>query len=689
MKDFSLFISDLTHTSSGIMSNTHPLGSAYVAAYCQDQFKGNIDIKLYKYPDDLIKSLSSKLPQILAFSNYSWNLELSYEIAKWAKSIDPKIITVFGGPNFPTDIEEQKDFLNERSCIDFYIQSEGEIGLAKLIEQLSEVDFDYIKLKETKIACINSVYLWADDIYAGDIERISDVNVLPSPYLTGVLDEFFDMPLTPMIETTRGCPFSCTFCADGAKIKNKIHRFESERVREELNYIASHVKQSDELIITDLNFGMYKEDTLTANVLAEVQIKHNWPIIVKGSAGKNKTERIIDVATILKGSWIIGAAIQSTDMEVLDNIKRKNISLDSYRKFLGAMNELNEDASTYTEIILGLPGDSKEKHFASLRDAVDSEVINVKSYQSMLLVGTDMATGISRKDYGFVSKFRVMAGGAGLYKYKDIKIKALEVQEIVVGNKNMTFDEYLACRKMDFILEGFYNNSPYRELLESFKSIGFAIFDLLQFLSSRPDLYNKKVANIFDIYTKMSNSNLFDTFEEARNQSDANLELYEKGEFGFNETLECKAMLYLAIEDTLETITRTIIEFLKEQGIASDFLEKYFNQLQDYVYLKKHDITANKNQHKKLFDFNFALLDSHGFTEDPRTVETYSHPIEHIFYHEEDQQKHIDKSLNQYESHSGGFSRFLYNQNLNKMYRKVKTSGKAVVSEVEGLSIAT
>jgi len=187
----------------------------------------------------------------------------------------------------------------------------------------------------------------------------------------------------------------------------------------------------------------------------------------------------------------------------------------------------------------------------------------------------------------------------------------------------------------------------------------------------------------------MSNSNLFDTFEEARNQSDANLELYEKGEFGFNETLECKTMLYLAIEDTLETITRTIIEFLKEQGIASDFLEKYFNQLQDYVYLKKHNITANKNQHKKLFDFNFALMDSHGFTEDPRTVETYSHPIEHIFYHEEDQQKHIDKSLNQYESHSGGFSRFLYNQNLNKMYRKVKTSGKAVESEVEGLSIAT
>ena len=106
--------------------------------------------------------------------------------------------------------------------------------------------------------------------------------------------------------------------------------------------------------------------------------------------------------------------------------------------------------------------------------------------------------------------------------------------------------------RMDFILEGFYNNAPYSELLESFKSIGFSIFDLLLFISSRSDLYNKKVANILDIYTKMSNSNLFDTFEEARNQSDQNLELYEKGEFGFNETLECKTCLHTKNQNNVE-----------------------------------------------------------------------------------------------------------------------------------------
>jgi len=283
-----------------------------------------------------------------------------------------------------------------------------------------------------------------------------------------------------------------------------------------------------------------------------------------------------------------------------------------------------------------------------------------------------MASEKSRKDYEFVTKFCVMAGGAGVYYHKEVKIKALEVQEIVVGNKTMTFEDYLSCRLMDFTLEGFYNNAPYSELLKSFKSIGYSIFDLLKFLISRPDLYNKKVAHILEIYINMSNSNLFDTFEEARYQSEKNIELYEKGEFGFNETLECKTMLYLAIEDTLETITRIILQFLKEQGIQSILLETYFNQLKDFVYAKKRDITDNKREHSKYFQFDFVLMEKKGFTEDPRTTQISRQSINHIFYHEKSQQNHIDKSLKQYQSHSGGFSRFFYNQNLNKMFRKVK-----------------
>ena len=78
-----VYIADLTHTNGGIMALTHPLGTAYVAAYCQEMLKNIFDISLFKFPVDLIKKINKKTPKILAFSNYSWNIELSYEIAKW------------------------------------------------------------------------------------------------------------------------------------------------------------------------------------------------------------------------------------------------------------------------------------------------------------------------------------------------------------------------------------------------------------------------------------------------------------------------------------------------------------------------------------------------------------------------------------------------------------------------------
>ena len=89
------------------------------------------------------------------------------------------------------------------------------------------------------------------------IIRIKDINDIPSPYLSGVLDKFFDYQLTPMLETTRGCPFSCTYCADGLSTKNKVTSYDSNRVEEELQYIAKRIKNIDEMYITDLNFGMY------------------------------------------------------------------------------------------------------------------------------------------------------------------------------------------------------------------------------------------------------------------------------------------------------------------------------------------------------------------------------------------------------------------------------------------------
>ena len=211
-----------------------------------------------------------------------------------------------------------------------------------------------------------------------------------------------------MVETTRGCPFACSFCCDGLATKNKVCRYEPTRIEEELYYIAKKVKNVDELVITDLNFAMYKQDIPTAKVLHKIQEKYNYPRLIGASAGKNMPKRTIEVSNIIKG-WTTGASIQSTDKEVLKSISRSNISTEAYQELIDHANK-SKNQKSHSEIILGLPSDSKQKHYESLRFGVDNKVNSLRMFQAMMLVGTEMASEVYRKKYDLKTMFRTIPG---------------------------------------------------------------------------------------------------------------------------------------------------------------------------------------------------------------------------------------------------------------------------------------
>ena len=667
-----VYLADLTHTENGISALTFPLGTAMVASYAKKELESDFDFRLFKFPDQLSQAIAEDPPQVLACSNYSWNLELTYKLCAWAKRQSPGLIVVFGGPNFPVSSEEKAVFFLKRPAMDFHVENEGEVAFTQLLRQLKVFGFSVDSLQRNRQPIANCNYVVDGEVVSGAIERIPDVNIIPSPYLTGLLDEFFALPLSPMLETTRGCPFSCSFCADGIASKNKVERFNSDRVREELHYMAQRIENTDELTVTDLNFGMYKSDVETASSIAEIQAVYNWPVLVRATAGKNRPERIFNTASLLKGSWVIGSSIQSSDEVVLKNIKRTNISIDAYQEFLKFMSDLDKKAATYVEVILGLPGDTKEKHFESLRYGVESQAKSLRMFQAIMLAGTEMASRETREKFELSTKFRIIPGGIGLYKFGDETVPVVEIEEIIVGTKDLSFEDYLSCRFMNLLIEFYFNNGLCEEIFAALRGMDASVFDFFVYIHGHPEMYTPKMSEILASFIKATKDDLYDTQEDAEKCTSGTglLESYLADNRGSNELLEHRALLYMELEDTLGVFLKCLKGYLKDLDLLVGTAGEYFDQLTQFILYRKKGVQQDGPETEQSFGFDFQAIENLNYEIDPRVVERTGQKQRFRFFHSQSQRDQIHKAVSLYANHPGGISRMLYRQNLKLLFRE-------------------
>jgi hypothetical protein len=669
-----IYIADLTHTANGISAQTFPLGASYVLACAQHKLGNKFQFKLFRFPEQLTQAIIQNPPEVIAFSNYSWNFELSYRIAHWAKKMNPGVVIVFGGPNFPVSPKEQYQFLEPRPDLDIYIRNEGEIGFTDLIKALGEFDFDIHHFKEAAPPPINSCYLSGNNLVHGKLERITDLQDIPSPYLSGALDAFFELPLIPMIETTRGCPFKCTFCADGLASKNSIARFSPERVEAELSYIGERVRQVDDLIITDLNFGMYKQDIATVEAIAELQNKKFWPIIVTAAMGKNMPDRVIEAAAILKGSWKIGSSVQSWDAEVLENIDRSNISLDAYNQFIDFANNQGPNAEPYTELILGLPGDSLQKHFESLRRGIESGAKNIRIHQAILLHGTSMASQATREKFEIHSRVRVVPGCAGIYKFATDDVPVAEFEEIIVQTKDLPFADYVSCRKMGLLVETYFNRGMFEEIFNFTSELGTPVFDVLEYLYVNEELYSEKIKTIFLNFATATTDDLFENFERANEMANSasSLNSYLSGDTAKNELLEFRAALYLELAETSDLLVMAVTRLLKETGKWKREYANLLKNLSLYIVMKKQDIRVTDGIFEHQFDYDLTeQLDSNTLANLLLT-EQEGNSMVLRFSHTDKQKSHIQNATRLSEHSATGLGKMLQFNNLRAMFRTVE-----------------
>ena len=551
----SIYLGDLTYTTLSLATDAFPLNIGFVAAYAEKCFGKEIDLRLFKYVDDLEQAIQEKPPDILGLSNYPWNFNLGLEFFRMTRAASTQTLCVMGGPNIPLEDEARANFIKRNPLIDFYAYLEGEEAFSALLARAFETGANREKMKAAPIDGFIHRLSDREVMKGAMLARRRNLDEIPSPYLTGRMDKFFDGKLSPMIETNRGCPFACTFCHEGNQLISKVNHFSIERVKAELDYIAAAVKRAPILIsnltFADPNFAMYERDYEIVEHIERIQQRQNWPRSIFASTGKNKKERIAKSLRKLNGSMSMWMSVQSMDPVVLKEIQRDNISTSQMMALAGVYQELG--LPTFSELILGLPGDSYERHVKSLSDLVEAGIDVVETYTCMLLNGTELVSAFSRATHKIGSHFRILP--RDFAKLRNGRI-AVEIEEVVSSTSTMSFEDYQKARKLHLMVAVVYNGGGFSPLLRLLRQKRISIIALLQSLVARIRSAPASVQAVFDSFVRLTREELWDSEEELRGYvyADNNYEKLLNGKIGINLIQTHTAMSMAVMDDWVKYV---------------------------------------------------------------------------------------------------------------------------------------
>lgn len=662
-----IYLADLTHRGLIMSSNVFPLSIGLIAAYLLKHRPESVEVELFKYPEDLSAALEARQPDIVGFANYSWNLNISYGYTKIIKALWPNTAVVFGGPNYGLADEEIRNFWKTYGLIDFHIVGEGEEAFVQLVDKLVAAGMDAAALKSGRSPLPNCHFAVGDDIVTGPMLPRLTLDDVPSPYLMGLMDKFFDENLGPMIHTTRGCPFKCAFCTEGAAYYNSVEQRHAG-LREELNYIAPRVRGPRDLYITDANFGMFSQDVGKAEVIAECQKEYGYPKYIHVSTGKNKKERVIEIAKMLDGALNLAASLQSTNAEVLNNVSRSNISLDKLAEVGLVANKA--DTGTYSELILGLPGDSLAAHRQSLRDVVEANFDNIRMYQLIMLPQTELNTPDSRKKYRMRSMHRIMPRSFGRYRLAGQAFIAVESEEIMVENSTLPFDDYVTCREMDLTIEIIHNGKVYKELQGICKRYGLSWFDFIMRFFEKRRAYTDELRQMYDDFKASHSVRLWSTREALEESVVRNMDQMLNDDKGTNEMSTGKATAFFGLFEQINDILYNELEaWLDEQNRLNGMTKEYLEECRRFSRLRKMNLTHCDTEFVEAFSYDLQMLDNCDFDLLPQEAKL-SQSRRYAVTHLPPQREQISAYMKEFGSSRDGLGKMLMRYpHLHRIFR--------------------
>ena len=588
----TVYLADLRYNYSGVLANDcMPLGVAYIKAV-MDRDLPEVKSRLFAYPDHLWDALLENQPDVLMVSNYLWNEALSFHFAKLAKKIRPDMTVVMGGPNIPIEESRQIEYFNQHPEIDLYVLGEADFLATEVLRHYLDAGMSISKMGEREIP--SSIYRRPDGqtVLQKMLDRKKEVDEIPSPWLTGIQDEFFDGKLAPMIETNRGCPFTCTFCVQGTGWYTKVHNFSLERMKEEIEYIALKIKalspSMGTLRIADSNYGMFERDVDISSWIGEMQKRYGYPTFIDATTGKNRPDRIIRSVEKVSGALVVYQAVQSLNDDVLRNIKRSNIKLNAYEEVM--IHIRGRGLRSNSDLIVGLPGETLKSHVSAIHSLIDAGTNQMHNLQLVLLKGSELETLDTRKEFHFDTRFRVLPKNFGIYGGK----KVLDIEEIVVSTDTMSFDDYIETRKYHLVSSVFWNDSWFEDAVSFAQKFG--VKRSQWFDAMLPEMENNPgpVREFLDRFVGETVGELFPTHEACLEfyNKEENFSRLLRGEIGDNLMYKYRAIASFQIWPHIcRSAMNATRRILQERGATSQIpdFENFWSDFQLYVQVKHAD----------------------------------------------------------------------------------------------------
>ena len=412
-------------------------------AYASD-YADHIVLKEYtinQQKDDIMRDIYLEHPEVVCVSCYIWNLSFVKELMADLIKILPGADFWAGGPEVSYDAEK---FLTENSEFKGVMVGEGE-------ETFKELAGYYVEKNPQDLKNMTGIcYRDGDQIIHNGWRQIMDLSSIPFIYKD--LSEFKNRII--YYESSRGCPFSCSYCL--SSIDKKLRFRDTETVKKELQFFIDN--KVPQVKFVDRTFNCKHDHAMAIWKYINEHDNGVTNFHFEISADLLREEELQEMSTMRPGLIQLEIGVQSTNPDTIKAIHR---TMD-FEKLKGIVDRIHSfgNIHQHLDLIAGLPYEDYDSFRNSFNDVYALKPQQLQLGFLKVLKGSHMMEMC--REYGIVYKTQ-------------------EPYE-VLSTKWLDYDHVLKLKTVENMVEVYYNSGQFQntlEYLENFFQDAFSIYERL------------------------------------------------------------------------------------------------------------------------------------------------------------------------------------------------------------------